>query len=100
MLSNYLSTFVLTISNPLTILSFAAIFAGLGGQNLQTGDSIAASLMVAGIFLGSVTWWLLLSYLASRFQKRINPPTMTWINRLAGLIITGFGAAALISLLF
>lgn len=96
--SNYFSTFFLTISNPLTILSFTAIFAGFGAASLQSQNYFAASLMVLGIFLGSVFWWFLLSYLTSLFQNRINKSTLIWINRIAGLIILTFGIAALISL--
>lgn len=98
LLSNYLSTFFLTISNPLTILSFTAIFAGYGAVSLQSNNYYAASLMVLGIFLGSVFWWFLLSYLTSLFQHRINRSTLMWINRIAGIIILIFGIVALFSL--
>ncbi len=97
-LSNYLSTFFLTISNPLTILSFTAIFAGLGAASVQTQDYFAAGLMVLGIFSGSVFWWFLLTYLASLFKNRITQSTMKWINRIAGLVIIIFGILALVSL--
>ena len=98
LLGNYLSTFFLTISNPLTILSFTAIFAGLGTERLQSQNYLAASLMVLGIFLGSALWWFLLSYLASLFHSRINTLTMRWINRVAGLTILGFGIVILVSI--
>jgi threonine/homoserine/homoserine lactone efflux protein len=58
--SAYGSTFLLTITNPLTILSFAAIFAGLGLGKSQDHYSSAAS-MVLGVFLGSSLWWIILS---------------------------------------
>lgn len=96
----YLSTFLLTISNPLTILSFTAIFAGLGAERLQSENYLTASLMVLGIFLGSVIWWFLLSYLTSLFHSRINTSTMRWINRVAGITILGFGIAILLSIAF
>jgi len=99
MLNNYLSTFFLTISNPLTILSFAAIFAGFGSTTIQSKDYCAASAMVVGVFLGSTTWWFALSYLTSQFQDRLTSKSMTWINRIAGIIICAFGVAALISLI-
>jgi threonine/homoserine/homoserine lactone efflux protein len=60
--SSYLSTFLLTITNPLTILSFAAIFAGLGLAT-ATGSYSAALILVLGVFLGSAAWWL--CYLAA-----------------------------------
>ena len=97
-LSNYFSTFFLTISNPLTILSFTAIFAGLGAASIQTQDYIAAGIMVLGIFSGSVFWWFLLTYLTSLFKNRISRSTMFWINRIAGAAIIAFGVLALVSL--
>ncbi len=91
----YLSTFLLTITNPLTILSFLAIFAGL--QLAETnGDYASATLMVLGVFLGSAAWWLALSMGVSLLREKFTPALLTWVNRLAGVIIFGFGLAALI----
>ncbi len=93
----YLATFALTLTNPMTILSFAAIFAGAGVA--QTGGSYgAAAAMVLGVFLGSAAWWLLLSTGVSLLRSRFDARAALWVNRLSGLIILGFGAAALISL--
>ena len=90
----YLSTFFLTLTNPLTILSFAAIFAGLGLASEQ--HSLAAAiLLVAGVFLGSATWWLFLSGAVSLFRNRFTLRAMAWVNRISGVIIVGFGLAAL-----
>jgi threonine/homoserine/homoserine lactone efflux protein len=90
----YLSTFFLTITNPITILSFIAIFAGLrlGETN---GDYLSASLMVLGVFLGSAAWWLTLSAGVSFLREKFTPALLTWVNRLAGVIIFAFGMAAL-----
>jgi threonine/homoserine/homoserine lactone efflux protein len=100
LLRDYGSTFLLTITNPLTILSFAAIFAGIGGLNSNLSeDYFTATIMVIGIFLGSSTWWLILSSLTGYFHRRIGERTMTWINRLSGAIIIGFGLLALSSLI-
>lgn len=96
----YLSTFLLTLSNPMTILSFTAIFAGLG-LSAQAGmpkaaisDSLA---LVAGVFFGSALWWLSLSIIVGIIRTRVTDGMMTWINRISGLLIAGFGLAALIS---
>ena len=88
------STFVLTLTNPTTILSFVAIFAGLGLGDTG-GDYYAAALMVAGVFLGSALWWLGLSGAVSVFRERVGPRAMRAINRLSGLLIGGFGVGAL-----
>jgi threonine/homoserine/homoserine lactone efflux protein len=98
-LRNYLSIFILTLTNPMTILSFAAIFAGLGLAN-QPGDYLSAMILVLGVFSGSASWWLILSFGVSLFRGRVTPQWMVWINRVSGLIILTFGISALAGLLF
>ena len=95
---DYASTFLLTITNPLTILSFAAVFAGLG---LGSGydDLASALLLVAGVFTGSALWWFLLSGGVSLLRGRITPNGLRWVNRVSGVIITLFGIVALAGLL-
>lgn len=95
----YTSTLFLTITNPATILSFAAIFAGLGIASGAGGDYGAAALLVLGVFMGSALWWLLLSGGVSLFRNRFSLRVMGWVNRGSGLIIIGFGLLALVSLL-
>jgi len=92
----YLSTLVLTITNPMTILSFAAVFAGLGLGNGATDYAGAASL-VSGVFLGSTAWWLLLSGGVGMFREKLNDQHLRWINRISGAIIAGFGLACLLN---
>lgn len=94
----YSSTLFLTLTNPLTILSFAAVFAGLG-VGAAAGDYGAAVATVLGVFSGSALWWLALSFGASLFRSRFTPRAMKWVNRISGAIILGFGVAALLSLL-
>lgn len=92
------STFVLTLTNPTTILSFVAIFAGLGLGGSARGYG-AATLMVAGVFLGSALWWLILSAGVGVFRSRLTRGGLRWVNRLAAFIITAFGVVALAGLL-
>jgi len=96
--SAYLSTFFLTLTNPITILSFVAIFAGMGIAS-ESSDYLSASMLVLGVFIGSMLWWALLSGGASFFEKKVNAEGLGWINKISGVIITGFGVAALFSLL-
>lgn len=99
LLNYYASTFLLTITNPLTILTFAAIFAGIGGLNSDlSNDYFGAAIMVIGIFLGSCAWWFILSGLTGYFRRKIDAKTMIWINRASGTIIIGFGIIALSTL--
>jgi len=92
----FASTFFLTLTNPMTILSFAAIFAGLG-LPITNGNYVSAGLLVTGIFLGSSIWWLFLSVVTSAFQAKIPASGLRWINRISGAIIIGFGIFALAS---
>jgi threonine/homoserine/homoserine lactone efflux protein len=90
----YLSTFVLTLTNPLTILSFAAIFAGIS-SSMESAIFTGGLSLVLGVFLGSVAWWLFLSGLVSLFRSRFDQLAMVWVNRISGAIILAFGVAAL-----
>jgi threonine/homoserine/homoserine lactone efflux protein len=98
LLRDYASTFFLTLTNPMTIISFAAVFAGLGIGS-ATGDYGAATLLVLGVFAGSAAWWLMLSGGVSLVRSRFTPRTLGWVNKAAGLVILGFGVLALLSLL-
>jgi threonine/homoserine/homoserine lactone efflux protein len=94
LLSDYLSVFALTLTNPMTILAFAAIFAGLGLA--EAGASYAsAGVLVLGVFAGSALWWLILSGGIGLLRSRFTVKAMQWVNRLSGLIITAFGIMAL-----
>jgi threonine/homoserine/homoserine lactone efflux protein len=90
----YLSALLLTLTNPMTILSFAAVFAGLGLGRVAAGPT-AAGWLVAGVFTGSMAWWAMLSSASSLFKTRMNANAMRWINRLSGAVLAGFGLAAL-----
>jgi threonine/homoserine/homoserine lactone efflux protein len=94
----YASTFFLTLTNPMTILSFVAIFAGLGLAESQ-GSYRSAVVLVLGVFTGSVLWWFFLSTVASLFRTRFGARALQWVNRVSGVIIAVFGLVALLSLL-
>lgn len=98
LLGAYTSTFFLTITNPMTILSFLAIFAGFGLAS-TSGSYSTASILVLGVFLGSALWWLLLSGGVGLLRSRLNLRSLWWINKLSGAIILGFGLLALLSLI-
>jgi threonine/homoserine/homoserine lactone efflux protein len=94
LLGAYASTLFLTLTNPMTILSFAAIFAGLGVAETG-GDYASAATLVLGVFAGSALWWLLLSGGVSLFRKKFTPQALVWGNRVSGLVVMGFGVFAL-----
>jgi threonine/homoserine/homoserine lactone efflux protein len=88
----YLSILGLTMANPMTILSFGALFAGLG---LATGDRGDAALIVLGVLLGSTAWWLVLTSIVGRLRSRVTPRWIHRINVASGLVI---GAFAIVSI--
>jgi threonine/homoserine/homoserine lactone efflux protein len=92
----YISTLFLTLTNPATILSFAAIFSGLGLASLERND-LFALLMVLGVFVGSMLWWLLLCSSITLFAAKLTMTSLKWANRVSGAIITTFGLLALLS---
>lgn len=94
----YASTLALTLTNPTTILSFIAVFAGLGLAE-QGGDEVDALMLVVGVFVGSALWWLLLSSGVSLLRGRLRPAWFVWVNHASGLLIFAFGVSALVSLL-
>jgi threonine/homoserine/homoserine lactone efflux protein len=94
MIGAYLSTVVLTLTNPATILSFVAVFAGLGLASTQY-DYGAAAVLVVGVFLGSALWWLLLSGGVSLLRHRFALKHLHWLNRVSGIVIFIFGILAL-----
>jgi predicted secreted hydrolase/threonine/homoserine/homoserine lactone efflux protein len=96
--SAYGSIFFLTITNPMTILAFVAVFAGLGLAS-ESENYGSAGVLVMGVFLGSAAWWLLLSLIAGALRARFDRRALRWVNRISGLIITVFGLLALASLL-
>ena len=97
-LGAYASTFLLTLTNPLTILSFAAIFAGIGVGSASK-SFFSAIAVVLGVFSGSTLWWIILTSGISLLRKKMNSQWLLWINRISGAIITLFGLVALLTLL-
>ncbi|KAA3645431.1 MAG: LysE family translocator [Chloroflexi bacterium] len=101
--SNYLMAFTsiifLTFSNPATILSFAAVFAGL--NIIRPGESFAVAAVFGGaIFVGSLLWWLVIVGSLAALRARFNPRVLAWTNRIAGVLIAVFGVIVLASLFF
>jgi threonine/homoserine/homoserine lactone efflux protein len=95
----FLSTFVLTITNPVTILAFLGIFAAVGFTGSEATVARAA-MLVAGVLLGSLTWWLGLSLGAGFFRRSIGETHLLWLNRVSGTILTLSGVALLASLAY
>ncbi|MBV9521828.1 MAG: LysE family transporter [Alphaproteobacteria bacterium] len=95
----YLSTFVLTITNPVTILAFLGIFAAVGFTGEEATLASAATL-VGGVLCGSLLWWLGLSLGAGLFRKSFREIHLLWLNRGSGALLTLSGIGLLASLLY
>jgi threonine/homoserine/homoserine lactone efflux protein len=92
----YLSILGLTMANPMTILSFGALFAGLGVTRGATGD---AMLVVIGVLLGSTTWWVVLTTVVGTLRARVTPAWIHRINLVSGCLIGAFAILAIASVL-
>jgi threonine/homoserine/homoserine lactone efflux protein len=88
----FLSIYGLTMTNPMTILSFAGIFAGLG---LAGRGPLEAALLTVGVFLGSSLWWVGLTAVVGRLRNRLTPLVIIWINRTSGAALLAFGGVAI-----
>jgi threonine/homoserine/homoserine lactone efflux protein len=90
----YASIVVLTLANPMTILSFAALFVGLG---VMGHGEAGAALLVAGVFLGSMAWWVALTFTVSRLRAHVSPDVLRLITLASGFLIVTFGAVAILA---
>ena len=97
LLSAYVTTFLLTFSNPVTILSFVAIYAGWHVPSLH-GRYVAAAILTGGVFTGSALWWVGLFIALTMFHNKLNLRFLFWVHRVSGAIIAGFGVVVLLSL--
>ncbi len=93
----YFSTLGLTLTNPATMLSFVAIFAGLG---ITQADMASSVTLVTGVFAGSVGWWLVLVSGVVYLRSRLTPERLGafnfWSTKAFGILILSFGIAALV----
>jgi threonine/homoserine/homoserine lactone efflux protein len=85
--TGFAGTFALTLSNPMTILSFAAMVAGTGATS--------PAWFLAGVFAGSVLWWAMLAAGAGLMRERLSTAHLVWLNRGSAMILLAFGVSAL-----
>lgn len=97
LVKTYASMFFLTFTNPLTILSFVAIYAGWGVENLS-GDYVSAAVLTSGVFVGSALWWVILTVALMVYGPGLASPGFRWAHRISGMIIAGFGLVVLLNL--
>lgn len=85
--ASFAATFVLTLSNPATILSFIAIFGAMGARQAQP---VAPAPLVLGVLLGSALWWLMLSAVVARLRHRLDANKRRWVGRTSALLLAAF----------
>jgi threonine/homoserine/homoserine lactone efflux protein len=92
--SDWVSTFLLTLTNPTTVLSFLAVLAvlGLGRQR----HWFLTLFIVLGLFAGSMLWWFALTTVTNRLRHKFNDRTLVWMNRIGGFAIGLFGVITLV----
>lgn len=95
--SDYFSTVFLTITNPMTILSFVAVFAGFGLGDTN-GNLMSAFFMTMGVFVGSALWWFILSGGVSYLKTKFNASSLSVVNKISGIIIIIFALLAFASI--
>jgi threonine/homoserine/homoserine lactone efflux protein len=92
----FASAFGLTLANPPTILTFLTLFSSTGALTAVPDLGAAGpTVIVLGVFAGSVLWWLGLSLAVSLLRSRFTPGVLRWVNRFSGLLIIGLALWAL-----
>jgi threonine/homoserine/homoserine lactone efflux protein len=92
---DYYSVFVLSISNPYTIFIFVAFFSGVHIGNIR--PELVPFFLIPGVFIGTITWWFILSYFVSRFKRKIRLRVIVRLNKVAGIVIIVVGLIVLLS---
>lgn len=99
LLQDFISTFLLAITNPITMLTFAGLFVTLGVT--EAGDSVDnAALLVTGVFAGSALWWFALASTANLAKPYLDGSYQKWVTRISAAILIGFGVYALVTAQF
>ncbi len=97
LLGSYISSFLLALTNPVTIFAFVAVFAAFGlGHRIII---ISACMLALGVFTGSCLWFMTLGYVATSFRKKLDSGGLRWVNRISGVLIILSGVAAFVSMI-
>jgi len=99
LLGDFVSIFFLTLSNPITVFFFGAVFASTG---VLKGENSFLELVevVVGVFTGGMLWWLILTTVVNVFRSKFRLKRLWWINKITGAVIVIFGIVAIIGTLY
>ena len=92
------TTFLLTVTNPATLLGYLAAFSGVKGFVAHADDYLAAAILVAGVVAGSFLWWIVVSWAVTGLRRGFTEKGMRWINRVSGVVIFLFGVVVIADL--
>jgi threonine/homoserine/homoserine lactone efflux protein len=92
---DFFTSFALTISNPVGLFVFGAVFAGFGLIASET-DTWSVLILIGGVLSGAILWWFSLSTLVSIFRDKFRLRRLLWVNRISGIIVMIFGAIILL----
>jgi len=98
-LGDFVASFGLTISNPLTIIVFGGLFTASGAISKET-PPLETSFLLLGVILGAIAWWALLAFVVNIFRNKIGPRHIMWINKITGLCVMIFGISVMITVIF
>lgn len=96
------SIFLLTLSNPVTIMFFSAVYAGLmvSETGLIHSTPAGSGLFALGVLAGSFSWWVILVSILSAMRQRFQLHQLGWLNKVSGMVIAGFGVWVLLQQLW
>ncbi|MBI5541961.1 MAG: LysE family transporter [Bacteroidia bacterium] len=99
LLADFISIFFLTLSNPVTVFVFGAVFASSGLIKVQN-SFFDLVLLVVGVFVGAMFWWLILVNFVNLFRSKFRLKRLWWINKITGAVIVLFGLFVLVATIF
>jgi len=99
MLNDFLASFIVAISNPLTLIAFGGIFASLTVIH-NAGSNFLFFILLFGVLIGSVLWWFILAYVVEIFRKKLNLKNIVLINRVSGIFVFLFGLSLIFYISF
>ena len=93
-MQDLVTTFLLTISNPMILFVYLGIFAGF--NVIEQSNSSYVLSIIAGIFTGGCIWWLSISTLVNFFRSKFNPRRLFWVNRISGIVVMGLALLSIV----